>query len=454
MQYRSSLVSLVALACLSVGFDATAEVQGFEVNRIEGVGTLDGQLDDRLVDELRINLADCRLYLGESDPALVEVVEEAVVEVTEEITSVEDVVSQEVVETDVPSTDDVTTESDLRSFRLPEKADTIVTPRILLKWSVTAISGYDYAIKIGSCSESGELTDEETDSCQYLVSKRSLTTYTNNELSINLWDLLPEGCDEGAEGETSIYFFFQYGDDTYTTSVEVVTFEYDFDAPAPPTDLVLESGEGNLKASWTDDVNSEDVTYKIYWDNDPLSADDLSQADSKADISLKDYQITGLDVGGLYYVAVASVDEFDNESELSEVLSDTPVTVDDFWEYYKGNGGQEEGGFCFVATATYGTPMAPAVVTLRAFRDRILLTSAWGRKLVDLYYIHGPRLARVILAHPWLRTISAIALAPAVATAWVALRLGLFVALLAWIALLSLPVVLWTRRRLTARRSS
>jgi tetratricopeptide (TPR) repeat protein len=57
-------------------------------------------------------------------------------------------------------------------------------------------------------------------------------------------------------------------------------------------------------------------------------------------------------------------------------------------------------GMCFVATATYGTPMAPEVIALSRFRDEVLLSSMPGKLFVCLYYFLSPPCARVIASSP------------------------------------------------------
>jgi hypothetical protein len=69
---------------------------------------------------------------------------------------------------------------------------------------------------------------------------------------------------------------------------------------------------------------------------------------------------------------------------------------------------------CFIATAAYGSSLAPEVRALRRFRDERLMRSAPGRHLVGLYYRYSPPLAEIIRERPALRRASRALLTPVV----------------------------------------
>ena len=61
-------------------------------------------------------------------------------------------------------------------------------------------------------------------------------------------------------------------------------------------------------------------------------------------------------------------------------------------------------GMCFVATAAYGSPLAPEVILLSNFRDEVLLNSVFGRAFVKFYYFVSPPMASTIAKTEFLRT--------------------------------------------------
>ncbi|HEX8070741.1 MAG TPA: DUF4339 domain-containing protein [Pyrinomonadaceae bacterium] len=91
-----------------------------------------------------------------------------------------------------------------------------------------------------------------------------------------------------------------------------------------------------------------------------------------------------------------------NSSDEDPVLlfTDVPNEEDKYEVYYKKTGP------CFIATATYGSPLAPEVLVFRRFRDDVLLTTKAGVLLVELYYCVSPPIASLIARRNWLRTMT------------------------------------------------
>lgn len=79
---------------------------------------------------------------------------------------------------------------------------------------------------------------------------------------------------------------------------------------------------------------------------------------------------------------------------------------------------------CYVATAAFGSTMAPQVKTFREFRNRYLLTNAWGKRFVRFYYKHSPKYAKIIAESETLRALARASLWPFLIIAWLAVHLG------------------------------
>ncbi|MGB5924924.1 MAG: CFI-box-CTERM domain-containing protein [Dehalococcoidia bacterium] len=107
------------------------------------------------------------------------------------------------------------------------------------------------------------------------------------------------------------------------------------------------------------------------------------------------------------------------------------------------------GGWCFIATVAYSTPMAKEIQILREFRDEYLLTNPSGRAFVDFYYRVSPPIAEFITEHPSLKPIVRAGLAPAVAMSAAAVKATPAdkIAIVGLLVLVSVALAIWAAKR-------
>lgn len=151
-------------------------------------------------------------------------------------------------------------------------------------------------------------------------------------------------------------------------------------------------------------------------------------------------RIAGLTNGTTYKFAVVGIDINGNPAP-SGVISGTPQPVEDLYRRLRDKGLAKQ-GFCFIATAAYGSYESPFVQVLRDFRDQRLLTNAPGRAFVAWYYAHSPSAASYIAEHGTARFATQQVLQPVILMALVATAPPWLQALL-----VTLLFALATRRR-------
>lgn len=158
----------------------------------------------------------------------------------------------------------------------------------------------------------------------------------------------------------------------------------------PPSSLHYTSDAQGIHLSWSD--SSPDAKgYKIERRAESVST--FSEIASLPTDSAPGYTDSDVVAGGRYYYRVYSYSNTLGNSDYSnEILAQMA-----------GGGSSSGSSNCFIATAAFGTPLAPHVNTLRAFRDRVLLTNTPGRLFVALYYRTSPPLADFIAEHDLLR---------------------------------------------------
>ena len=149
------------------------------------------------------------------------------------------------------------------------------------------------------------------------------------------------------------------------------------------------------------------------------------------------YADTGLAISTTYYYRVRAVNPTGN-SAYSNVANATTLSADAPAAPSSGGGG------CFIATAAYGSYLAPEVEVLKQFRDNHLLTNPAGRLFVALYYRYSPPLADFIRESEALRAAARIILTPVILliaypSAFLLVYFSLFAALLSSLHLYRKP---------------
>ncbi len=122
--------------------------------------------------------------------------------------------------------------------------------------------------------------------------------------------------------------------------------------------------------------------------------------------------------GYVYYVLFSSPKNDFNHEEAKRVMDsftvlspDNPTTTD---EPDKTSGG------CLIATATYGTELAPQVQLLREVRDNVLFSTNSGTSFMDgfnsVYYSFSPTIADWERQNPMFREIVKMTITPMLST--------------------------------------
>ncbi len=185
---------------------------------------------------------------------------------------------------------------------------------------------------------------------------------------------------------------------------------------APPPNFSASAGDSSVTLNWN--ANSESTVKGCI-----VSYGVTTALGTDIDVgNVTTYAVSGLTNGTTYYFAVNAVGVFPAIGSLygtdSDIVAATPIAP---------GGGTSDGGGgggCFIATAAYGSLMAPHVKILRDFRDSFLLGNKAGKSFVRLYYTYSPPIADFIAKHDSLRAMVRISLLPVVGVSWIVLKIG------------------------------
>jgi hypothetical protein len=362
---HQKITGIIALACMTtlgvLSEPAHAEITGFSLSRIEGEGDLSlssrfgtGASDTRHM----INIADCEAYAGGKATFTVRV-------------------------------------------------DNVGTGYVY----GVAYSGPGKTCPTTHASFDGAVTDD----CFVLEQDEELPS-GDFSFDVSLDWLTGGDCGVGTHTTSRVYIVIEDPNLESTDENQQFDITVDLDPPGAPELTEVSPGDRRLDLSWTDESNTDDVTYTVYWDDESLVESDLSGSLSETGVSATSYAIEDetLDNGVPYVVAVAAVDEAENESGLSNHMIGTPIETLDFWELYQSSGGTDPGGHCFIATAAWGHPMSTQLGALRSFRDQVLMPTTVGKAFVERYYRWGRFAAATIAPSPVARFVTRVVLVPLV----------------------------------------
>lgn len=231
---------------------------------------------------------------------------------------------------------------------------------------------------------------------------------------------------------------------TRSAPFDIGAFEYASTAPdTTPPAAVVDLGATNATSTtvvlgWTAPGNDENIgkaaSYDIRYGTSLITDANWSsriKVSSEPSPSfagtIEIFIISGLTANTTYYFALKTQDYAGNISGISNIASATTALASPTPDIASATatlvsdegskGGGSGGGGCFIATATFGTPMAKEVAILIMFKDRYLLNNKLGYNLVRFYYKVSPPIARYIKRREWARNAVRILLQPVV---WVA----------------------------------
>jgi hypothetical protein len=141
-----------------------------------------------------------------------------------------------------------------------------------------------------------------------------------------------------------------------------------------------------------------------------------------------DSRIDGLENGYRYCMVMASQDVTGMINFFTPISGTTPTPVlsSTLCTTPEPVVGLLDDKSCFIATAAFGSDMAPEVQVLRLFRNKFLLTNGWGKRFVKAYYKYSPTYARMISGRENIKSVVRAMLHPVLLFANLSLSLGLW----------------------------
>lgn len=258
------------------------------------------------------------------------------------------------------------------------------------KNNTTAVFSWDLGTSYVTGTDIVTLRGSKSSSCTANTVDKTYsvpTTAQTGSLTINLADFifdLAGGCSgavtSGSPGVA--YFCVSYAASGATTATDSgsAILNYALTPPVAPTSLSAGGGNNLIRLTWAQGSSADSIrNYDVFAvaSGTPISLSDSPASSQVVGTSVK---VLKTDDGSAlvnqvpYDLAVLARDTFGNTSGLSSTVTATPVAVDDFYSYYRREGGVSEGG-CASA------PLGPlSLLGLFAFRRRARTRRLAGRR--------------------------------------------------------------------------
>lgn len=223
--------------------------------------------------------------------------------------------------------------------------------------------------------------------------------------------------------------------------------KFDLTPPQAPSSIQVSPSEEQISVSWT---VKKDYKYDVFVRTTSFSEKDLPNPHNTSVLLSSPYVIKSLSRTTKYYIALRTTDPAGNQGPLSPVTSTSTINLTDFYERYRKAGGKDKGftgGFCFIATAAYGTYDHSYVQILRDFRDQYLLTHRPGKAFVRWYYANSPDWADWIRERPKVKKVVQALLLPLIAVSAFLVRLSGWMQIVLLLGMLLLLAVWRYRKR-------
>lgn len=193
--------------------------------------------------------------------------------------------------------------------------------------------------------------------------------------------------------------------------------------PAAPANLTARSSSaGRIELCWTQNPDDADG-FRIERKTAP---DEVFEEIAAASGTTYSDDVSGLFAVYTYRVRAYNalgISEYSNEARAAMPSQVSNNSTSQALSQPSSGGGSSR---CFIATAAFGSPLAPEVMVLRNFREKYLQTNAPGRAFVAFYYSHSPAIARWISGREWARLLIRLILMPVAGVALILLKIPLW----------------------------